>query len=102
MNEADKLKIASQLLDILGSEPIKHKRKKRGSNCCAVCGKRYSLERHHVTYDPPKIVKLCHVHHKKITELNTEVVIMICSCRRKLTNKERLKIWDRFLKENKK
>lgn len=99
--EVDKLKIAEQLLDILGAKPVKHKRKKRGANCCKVCGIRYSLERHHITYDPPKIVKLCHKHHKEITELNTDTVIIICQCRRKLTNKERIRVWERFLEKYK-
>lgn len=71
------------------------------SRYCVKCGKKYRLERHHVTYKPEQIALLCRKCHRLITTIN------FVASRKYGTNKEkktkftnviRLALWTGFLK----
>ena len=71
----------------------------RTRKCCK-CGKKWGLERHHVTYKPPLIKDLCSKCHKKITEINTVAAKLYGTHktrRTKFTNVVRLALWRVFL-----
>jgi hypothetical protein len=93
----DEKAIMKQLLSIFGKKTIVDRRLKRKT--CVACGKTNYLERHHITYKPRKTALLCHTDHKRITELNTRMVKEWYSCKRKLSNEDRLLIWKKFLKQ---
>ena len=62
---------------------------------CIKCHKKYKLDRHHIIYKPAKIALLCRGCHIEITNANLIAAIVL---KRKLTNKDRTKLWKWFLK----
>lgn len=60
---------------------------------CVRC-KELATEKHHVTYIPKVIRKLCNNCHKIITRMNTAYVAPQNS---KLSNDQRLLVWRRFM-----
>lgn len=93
LSVTDEKEIAVFMKAIFGLEKI-------NKYCCEKCGKgnddyKY-FDPHHITYKPRFIVKLCHQCHVRITYLNR------CEARdlyRKLNNKDRWRVWKKFLKE---
>jgi hypothetical protein len=66
---------------------------------CVKCGfSKGSLDRHHITYDPCLIALLCRTCHDKVTLLNTAVAKSTYPSH-KLSNEERKRVWEVFLKK---
>ncbi len=63
-----------------------------GSRCVVPGCRSWAVEAHHVTYDPPEIVPMCHEHHDDITAINCQ------QARGPLSNNQRRSIWRRFLR----
>ena len=76
-------------------------RKPRGERVpkrkCCKCGKTYTIQKHHVTYEPEKIVKLCKQCHSIITVINT---IGSIATGTKKNSKVRLRLWEWFIQES--
>jgi len=70
-------------------------------NSCIKCNKKYHLQKHHITYNPPLEVFLCIQHHKQITMINTlgsQIAHGSLKYRETYTNKLRVVLWKWFLK----
>ena len=85
------------LEEMLGTETLEE----QCSRCkCVKCGVKKSswkeLHPHHVTYEPSVVSYLCERCHARITYMNSRVS---SQTKKKLSNKVRLKIWEKFLKE---
>lgn len=65
------------------------------STICMKCGKQ-AKHRHHIIYEPEYLAPLCKKCHTLITFWNRMIGK---SLRKKLTNRARIKIWDKFLIE---
>jgi hypothetical protein len=68
---------------------------------CVKCGKKYRLERHHVTYKPEQIALLCRSCHRLITTINfvaSRKYKTNKETKREFTNFVRLLMWTGFLK----
>lgn len=64
----------------------------RKCRCCSNVG---AVERHHITYIPEKKIRICRSCHADVTRLNT---IHAKKIGRKLTNDERIKIFNNYMK----
>ena len=93
----DKEQIESCLLDIIGSVLKAESWKYRCSKCRKQHDSWEDLDAHHVVYSPPMVKYLCHRDHVRVTYLNA---IKARSLYRKLTNEERLEVWEEFLAED--
>lgn len=62
---------------------------------CVKCRNRKRTIRHHVTYKPELVVRLCPSCHTKITVVNTIAAVVLG---KKLSNELRLVLWVWFLK----
>ena len=71
------------------------KRVIRRKCCCCYCGSSKKIQRHHVTYEPKKIVKLCSNCHRLITVINT---IGSIATKTKKDNAVRTRLWDWFIR----
>lgn len=60
---------------------------------CVRCG-RTSYQKHHVTYQPEQVVRICRPCHTLITTINTVMARFLYG---KLDNNTRKRIWDIFM-----
>lgn len=72
-----------------------NKTTKSTSPTCIKCRKRKRTIRHHVTYKPELVVRICARCHTKITVVNTIAAVILG---KKLSNELRLALWVWFLK----
>ena len=89
--------IQDVLSTIFGGKTLDELRYSCACFCCEIVKpSRKELEPHHVTYDPSVVKYLCHECHARITFLNHKKALR---CHRKLSNEDRLAVWEEFLDE---
>ena len=67
----------------------------RAKSKCSICGSSGRLDRHHITYKPAKIARICRACHANITTVNSIAAVVL---KRRLTNGTRIRLWNWFTK----
>ena len=63
---------------------------------CEKCKKLNLCHKHHITYEPEVVARLCNKCHFIVTQINTRMVAYH-RCTRKLTNEERMGLFQFFM-----